>query len=215
MRRAHAQGLVVAARFVNVNCHAECKPQNSTAYLKKVVQPIELVASLDDRAASVEMQGLLQEIASLSSRITVIERRGDDERKPSFRINHIGTDIGVRWRNMNVPGKIELRADAVLQWKLNGLPNVSVITNAQTTEVVGDGSKAQGLIYKKSRDSGGAHAAARRRVCADGFVAEYGLVEGHGCAVEARRNYGRFAWPHQRARRVRGGRRLEGSTERV
>ena len=67
------------------------------SYLEKVTQPIELIASLDDRTASVEMLELLQEITSLSSRITLIERRNDDERKPSFRINRIGTDIGVRF----------------------------------------------------------------------------------------------------------------------
>ena len=67
------------------------------AYLEKVTLPIELVASLDDRAASAEMLALLQEIISLSSRITLVERPGDDERKPSFRINRIGTDIGVRF----------------------------------------------------------------------------------------------------------------------
>ncbi|ESQ92739.1 alkyl hydroperoxide reductase subunit F [Asticcacaulis sp. AC460] len=42
----------------------------------------------------------------------------------------------------------ELRADAVLQRKLYSLPNVTVIVNAQTTEVKGDGSKVVGLSYK-------------------------------------------------------------------
>jgi len=42
----------------------------------------------------------------------------------------------------------ELRADAVLQRKLYSLPNVTVITNAQTTEVLGDGDKVTGLVYK-------------------------------------------------------------------
>uniref|UniRef100_UPI00261F44D3 FAD-dependent oxidoreductase n=1 Tax=Asticcacaulis sp. TaxID=1872648 RepID=UPI00261F44D3 len=42
----------------------------------------------------------------------------------------------------------ELRADAVLQRKLYSLPNVRVLTNAQTTEVKGDGSKVTGLSYK-------------------------------------------------------------------
>ncbi len=41
----------------------------------------------------------------------------------------------------------ELKADAVLQRKLLSMPNVTVITNAQTTEVVGDGSKVTGLNY--------------------------------------------------------------------
>lgn len=41
-----------------------------------------------------------------------------------------------------------LRADEVLQKKLKSLPNVTVIKSAMTTEVIGDGSKVTGLIYK-------------------------------------------------------------------
>jgi alkyl hydroperoxide reductase subunit F len=41
-----------------------------------------------------------------------------------------------------------LRADAVLQNKLYSLPNVTVILNAQSTEVLGDGAKVTGLEYK-------------------------------------------------------------------
>lgn len=41
-----------------------------------------------------------------------------------------------------------LRADAVLQRKLNSLPNVTIITSAQTTEIHGDGKKVNGLSYK-------------------------------------------------------------------
>ncbi len=41
----------------------------------------------------------------------------------------------------------ELKADAVLQKKLLSMPNVTVITNAQTTAVLGDGSKVTGLAY--------------------------------------------------------------------
>jgi len=67
------------------------------SYLEKVTQPIEIVASLDDGDKSREMLGLLQDIASLSTRITVIESRDDNERKPSFSINRTGSDIGVRF----------------------------------------------------------------------------------------------------------------------
>jgi alkyl hydroperoxide reductase subunit F len=42
----------------------------------------------------------------------------------------------------------QLKADAVLVKKLNSLPNVTVHTNAQTTEITGDGSKVNGLRYK-------------------------------------------------------------------
>ena len=41
-----------------------------------------------------------------------------------------------------------LRADAVLQKKLASLANVTVVTRAQTTEVLGDGQKVTGLAYR-------------------------------------------------------------------
>ena len=49
-----------------------------------------------------------------------------------------------------------LRADAVLQAKLRSLPNVTIITNAQTTEVTGDGQRVNSLIYT-DRASGESH----------------------------------------------------------
>jgi alkyl hydroperoxide reductase subunit F len=45
----------------------------------------------------------------------------------------------------------QLRADAVLNAKLHSLPNVTIITGAQTTEVIGDGERVNGLIYKDRR----------------------------------------------------------------
>jgi len=50
----------------------------------------------------------------------------------------------------------KLRADAVLQAKLRSLPNVTVITQAQTTEVTGDGERVNGLRYT-DRASGTSH----------------------------------------------------------
>ena len=41
-----------------------------------------------------------------------------------------------------------LKADEVLQRKLHSLPNVSVITSAQTTQVLGDTQKVTGIEYK-------------------------------------------------------------------
>ena len=51
----------------------------------------------------------------------------------------------------------QLKADAVLVKKLTSLPNVTVHTNAQTTEITGDGQKVTGLRYK-DRASGTEHA---------------------------------------------------------
>lgn len=42
----------------------------------------------------------------------------------------------------------KLRADQVLQNKLNSLPNTTVITNALSTEVIGDGAQVTALKYK-------------------------------------------------------------------
>ncbi|MFM6829357.1 MAG: alkyl hydroperoxide reductase subunit F [Novosphingobium sp.] len=42
----------------------------------------------------------------------------------------------------------QLRADAVLQAKLRSMPNVTIVTSALTTEVLGDGAKVTALVYK-------------------------------------------------------------------
>jgi len=65
---------------------------------------------------------------------------------------------------------VQLRADAVLQRKLHSLPNVTVITQALTTEVTGDGSKVDGLLYT-DRASGEA-----RRIDLEGIFVQIGLL---------------------------------------
>ena len=47
----------------------------------------------------------------------------------------------------------QLRADAVLVNKLRSLDNVEIITNGQTTEITGDGSRVNGMVVK-DRESG-------------------------------------------------------------
>lgn len=49
-----------------------------------------------------------------------------------------------------------LRADEVLQRKLRSLPNVTVLMQAQTTEITGDGTKVNGLTYT-DRTTGESH----------------------------------------------------------
>lgn len=51
---------------------------------------------------------------------------------------------------------VQLKADAVLQKKLFSLPNVTVICQAQTTEITGDGHKVVGLTYI-DRATGASH----------------------------------------------------------
>ncbi|WP_447895551.1 alkyl hydroperoxide reductase subunit F [Vreelandella sp. GE22] len=64
------------------------------AYLEKVTQPLELVASLDDGDKSKELLGLLEDIKSLSNQIT-LKTDGQDARTPSFAINRPGEESGV------------------------------------------------------------------------------------------------------------------------
>ncbi|HEX5637686.1 MAG TPA: alkyl hydroperoxide reductase subunit F, partial [Gammaproteobacteria bacterium] len=63
-----------------------------------------------------------------------------------------------------------LRADAVLQKKLFSLPNVTVIQNAQTTEVIGNGEKVNALLYI-DRKSGMSH-----RIELEGIFVQIGLL---------------------------------------
>lgn len=42
----------------------------------------------------------------------------------------------------------QLRADAILQKKLNSLSNVNIIVNALTTQVLGDGKQVTGIVYQ-------------------------------------------------------------------
>ena len=64
----------------------------------------------------------------------------------------------------------QLKADAVLQKKLATLPNVDVVLNAQTTEVLGDGSKVNGLAYK-DRESGEV-----KQIALEGIFVQIGLL---------------------------------------
>tara|TARA_R110001599_G_scaffold64023_4_gene179580 strand:+ start:266988 stop:268583 length:1596 start_codon:yes stop_codon:yes gene_type:complete len=66
-------------------------------YLQKIVQPIEIVASLDGSDKSRELQDLLQEIVVLSDQITLIERTDDDERKPSFVIKRPNAHAAIQF----------------------------------------------------------------------------------------------------------------------
>ncbi|MDH5832254.1 alkyl hydroperoxide reductase subunit F [Luteimonas sp. M1R5S18] len=63
-----------------------------------------------------------------------------------------------------------LRADEVLQRKLRSLENVRIITSAQTTEVLGDGGKVTGLVYR-DRVGGDAH-----RLALEGVFVQIGLL---------------------------------------
>jgi alkyl hydroperoxide reductase subunit F len=85
------------------------------SYLEKVTQPIEITASIDDSDKSREMGALLQEITTLSDRITLIERRDDTHRKPSFSLNRPGSDIGIRFAGIPMGHEFTSLVLALLQ----------------------------------------------------------------------------------------------------
>ena len=64
----------------------------------------------------------------------------------------------------------KLRADEVLQRKLRSLPNVTIITQAQTSEVTGDGSKVNGMRYIDRRTG------ATQSIALEGIFVQIGLL---------------------------------------
>jgi alkyl hydroperoxide reductase subunit F len=68
------------------------------SYLGRMTRPIALVATLDDTDASRELQALLEDVASLSTMIT-LERSAPDGavRSPSFSVGRAGEDAAIRF----------------------------------------------------------------------------------------------------------------------
>ena len=67
------------------------------AYFERITQPIELIASLDDRPASAEMRELLTEIAAIAPAKITARFDGQASRRPSFQITRVGADMGVHF----------------------------------------------------------------------------------------------------------------------
>ncbi|VTU31317.1 alkyl hydroperoxide reductase subunit F [Variovorax sp. RA8] len=70
------------------------------SYLDRITQPVEIVASLDDSKASMDLQSLLKDVAESSSLVKVIESRDDNHRKPSFSINRPSQSHGPRFAGL-------------------------------------------------------------------------------------------------------------------
>jgi NADH-dependent peroxiredoxin subunit F len=85
------------------------------AYLERMTQPVEIVASLDDTPASADMRALLKDIAESSARITVSETRGGPQRTPSFQINRPGENTGPRFAGLPMGHEFTSLVLALLQ----------------------------------------------------------------------------------------------------
>jgi alkyl hydroperoxide reductase subunit F len=66
------------------------------AYLERVREPFEMVASLDDSQNARDMRELLEEITALSPQIT-LRTDGQDARRPSFSLNRLGANMSLRF----------------------------------------------------------------------------------------------------------------------
>ena len=89
--------------------------QQLNAYLEKLQQPIELVAAYDDSQKSQELKALLEEIEALSDKISLRTEDGTSVRRPSFAINRVGTDIGVRFAGIPLGHEFTSLVLALLQ----------------------------------------------------------------------------------------------------
>ncbi len=70
------------------------------AYLQRVTQPFEMVASLNDSDTAREMLELLQTIQSLRSDMITLKTDGTDARKPSFTVQRVGTANSLRFAGL-------------------------------------------------------------------------------------------------------------------
>src|SRR5450830_1529653 len=66
------------------------------AYLQRVTQPFEMVASLDESDKSQQLQQLLQQIQGMSDKIS-LRLDGGDRRKPSFTLQRTGSSTSLRF----------------------------------------------------------------------------------------------------------------------
>ena len=76
--------------------------------------PVELAAALDDGPKSRQLADFLDEVAALSELITVTRSEGG-ERRPSFAIRRVGTDVSVRFAAIPLGHELTSFVLAVLQ----------------------------------------------------------------------------------------------------
>ena len=70
------------------------------AYLERVQQPFEIVASLSDSENSREMLDLLQTIQGLRADKITLKTDGTDARKPSFTLQRVGATNSLRFAGL-------------------------------------------------------------------------------------------------------------------
>ncbi|MBI2381736.1 MAG: alkyl hydroperoxide reductase subunit F [Gammaproteobacteria bacterium] len=84
------------------------------AYLDKLVQPVELIASLDDGAKSGELAAFLAELAALSDKIT-LRHDGTASRRPSFALARPGEAARIHFAGIPLGHEFSSLVLALLQ----------------------------------------------------------------------------------------------------
>jgi alkyl hydroperoxide reductase subunit F len=107
------------------------------AYLQRISNPVELVASLDETPASGKLRALLQDIAEASPLVSITETQGGPYRAPSFSVNRPGEPSGVRFAGLPMGHEFTSLVLALLQ--VGGYPpKVDDAVLRQIRELEGD-----------------------------------------------------------------------------
>ena len=106
------------------------------AYLQRVSQPIEIVASLDEQPSSQELLALLQTIAALSDKIS-LRTDGNDARKPSFSLRRAGGRQSLRFAGIPLGHEFTSLVLALL-WTGGHPPKVEPQVVEQIQALTGD-----------------------------------------------------------------------------
>lgn len=69
-------------------------------YLEKLTLPVKLIATLDESEKSTEINALLQDINTLSDKITFTKANKLAVHKPSFLITNPSQDTGLRFTSL-------------------------------------------------------------------------------------------------------------------
>ena len=114
MAQTAATSLEVNATLGDTMLEANLKSQLQ-GYLERLVQPVEIIASLDAGVKSRELLELLEEIVSLSPLVKLDPKRDDAQIKPSFALRRAGEAPRVRFAGLPMGHEITSLVLALLQ----------------------------------------------------------------------------------------------------
>src|SRR5579864_1000910 len=106
-------------------------------HFAKITEPVVISMALDDGDRSRELRALLTDIAGLSDKFTLTERRDGTRSAPSFSLNRAGGDIGMRFSGLPMGHEFTSLILALLQ--VGGHPSkLAAETIAQVRSLPGD-----------------------------------------------------------------------------